>query len=56
MVRMAQPQRHAKWRSGGKTRSTDAFLFACGLILDTVTKGRQETKLLHYLNAERHPQ
>ncbi len=25
-------------------------LFACGLILDTVTKGRREMKLLHYLN------
>jgi len=28
-------------------------LFACGLILDTVTKGRREMKLLHYLNARR---
>jgi hypothetical protein len=27
------------------------ILFACGLILDTVTKGRREMKLLHYLNA-----
>ena len=26
-------------------------LFACGLILDTVTKGRREMKLLQYLNA-----
>lgn len=25
--------------------------FACGLVLDTVTKGRRETKLLAYLNA-----
>lgn len=25
------------------------ILFACGLILDTVTKGRREMKLLHYL-------
>ncbi len=25
------------------------ILLACGLILDTVTKGRRETKLLHYL-------
>jgi len=33
------------------------ILFACGLILDTVTKGRQETKLLAYLNSEkRYPQ
>jgi len=32
------------------------ILFACGLILDTVTKGRQETKLLAYLNSEKlHP-
>src|SRR5580704_9471378 len=28
-------------------------LFACGLILDTVTKGRREMKLLQYLNARR---
>jgi glycosyltransferase involved in cell wall biosynthesis len=28
-------------------------LFACALILDTVTKGRRETKLLHYLNARK---
>jgi hypothetical protein len=28
-------------------------LFACGLILDTVTKGRREMKLLHYLNARK---
>lgn len=28
------------------------ILFACGLILDTVTKGRRETKLLHYLNSQ----
>jgi glycosyltransferase involved in cell wall biosynthesis len=28
-------------------------LFACGLILDTVTKGRRETKMLHYLNARK---
>ncbi len=28
-------------------------LFACGLILDTVTKGRREVKLLHYLNVRR---
>jgi glycosyltransferase involved in cell wall biosynthesis len=28
-------------------------LFACGLILDTVTKGRREMKLLHYLNASK---
>ena len=27
------------------------IMFACGLILDTVTKGRRETKLLAYLNA-----
>lgn len=27
------------------------ILFACGLILDTVTKGRREMKLLAYLNA-----
>ncbi len=26
------------------------ILFACGLILDTVTKGRRELKLLQYLN------
>ena len=29
------------------------ILFACGLILDTVTKGRREMKLLAYLNAGR---
>jgi hypothetical protein len=29
------------------------ILFACGLILDIVTKGRQEAKLLAYLNAEK---
>lgn len=29
------------------------ILFACGLILDTVTKGRRELKLLHYLNAQK---
>ncbi len=29
------------------------ILFACGLILDTVTKGRREAKLLSYLNALR---
>lgn len=29
------------------------ILFACGLILDTVTKGRRETRLLAYLNAIR---
>jgi hypothetical protein len=29
------------------------ILFACGLILDTVTKGRREVKLLHYLNVRR---
>ncbi|MEO8127516.1 MAG: glycosyltransferase [Bryobacteraceae bacterium] len=29
------------------------ILFACGLILDTVTKGRQESKLLAYLNAQK---
>ena len=29
------------------------ILFACGLILDTVTKGRREIKLLAYLNAGR---
>jgi glycosyltransferase involved in cell wall biosynthesis len=29
------------------------ILFACGLILDTVTKGRREMKLLHYLEAGR---
>lgn len=28
-------------------------LFACGLILDTVTKGRREMKLLAYLNAKK---
>jgi glycosyltransferase involved in cell wall biosynthesis len=28
-------------------------LFACGLILDTVTKGRREMKLLQYLNARK---
>jgi glycosyltransferase involved in cell wall biosynthesis len=28
-------------------------LFACGLILDTVTKGRREMKLLQYLNAHK---
>lgn len=28
-------------------------LLACGLILDTVTKGRREMKLLHYLNARK---
>jgi glycosyltransferase involved in cell wall biosynthesis len=27
------------------------ILFACGLILDTVTKGRREMKLLYYLNS-----
>jgi len=32
------------------------ILFACGLILDTVTKGRQESKLLAYLNAEKRQQ
>ena len=32
-----------------------AFLsLACGLILDTVTRGRQEMKRLHYLNISRH--
>ena len=30
-------------------------LFACGLILDTVTKGRREMKLLQYLNARKEP-
>jgi glycosyltransferase involved in cell wall biosynthesis len=29
------------------------ILFACGLILDTVTKGRREMKLLNYLNARK---
>jgi len=29
------------------------IMFACGLILDTVTKGRREIKLLSYLNADR---
>ncbi len=29
------------------------ILFACGLILDTVTKGRREMKLLAYLNASK---
>lgn len=29
------------------------IMFACGLILDTVSKGRQEAKLLAYLNAQR---
>ena len=29
------------------------IMFACGLILDTVTKGRREMKLLSYLNAGR---
>ena len=29
------------------------ILFGCGLILDTVTKGRRETKMLSYLNAPR---
>lgn len=29
------------------------ILFACGLILDTVTKGRREMKLLAYLNARK---
>jgi glycosyltransferase involved in cell wall biosynthesis len=29
------------------------ILFACGLILDTVTKGRREMKLLHYLNVRK---
>jgi glycosyltransferase involved in cell wall biosynthesis len=29
------------------------ILFACGLILDTVTKGRREMKLLAYLNTRR---
>jgi glycosyltransferase involved in cell wall biosynthesis len=28
------------------------ILFACGLILDTVTKGRREMKLLHYLKEQ----
>ena len=28
-------------------------LFACGLILDTVTKGRREMKILQYLNARK---
>jgi hypothetical protein len=32
------------------------IMFACGLILDTVTKGRREMKLLSYLNAERFAQ
>jgi glycosyltransferase involved in cell wall biosynthesis len=32
------------------------IMFACGLILDTVTKGRREMKLLCYLNASRGPQ
>ncbi len=32
-----------------------AFLsMACGIILDTVTRGRQEMKRLHYLNIARH--
>jgi glycosyltransferase involved in cell wall biosynthesis len=30
------------------------IMFACGLILDTVTKGRREMKLLAYLQANRH--
>ncbi len=32
------------------------IMFACGLILDTVTKGRREMKLLCYLNASRYAQ
>jgi glycosyltransferase involved in cell wall biosynthesis len=32
------------------------IMFACGLILDTVTKGRREMKLLGYLNASRRSQ
>ncbi len=32
------------------------IMFACGLILDTVTKGRREMKLLSYLNAARFAQ
>ncbi len=32
------------------------IMFACGLILDTVTKGRREIKLLSYLNADRSAQ
>lgn len=32
------------------------IMFACGLILDTVTKGRREMKLLSYLNAGRFAQ
>jgi glycosyltransferase involved in cell wall biosynthesis len=32
------------------------IMFACGLILDTVTKGRREMKLLSYLNASRYGQ
>jgi glycosyltransferase involved in cell wall biosynthesis len=32
------------------------IMFACGLILDTVTKGRREMKLLSYLNAGRSAQ
>jgi uncharacterized membrane protein len=32
-----------------------AFLsMACGIILDTVTRGRQEMKRLHYLSIARH--
>jgi uncharacterized membrane protein len=32
-----------------------AFLsMACGIILDTVTRGRQELKRLHYLSIARH--
>jgi glycosyltransferase involved in cell wall biosynthesis len=29
------------------------IFFACGLILDTVTKGRREMKLLHYMNVRK---
>jgi glycosyltransferase involved in cell wall biosynthesis len=29
------------------------IFFACGLVLDTVTKGRREMKLLHYMNARK---
>jgi glycosyltransferase involved in cell wall biosynthesis len=32
------------------------IMFACGLILDTVTKGRREMKLLSYVNASRYGQ
>jgi hypothetical protein len=37
-------------RRGGTVRPRFAFLaFACGLILDTVTRGRREAKLNAYL-------